>query len=479
MHLKSPPPSPIIKYTFGLNSILKPARTLFGGSFSGSPVSSLQVFLFPSLRFSSLVVLFSFAFSLFSVNYAQIKIKEKVEIKPSEKIINNATLNKNLDTHFLEYELIWNGAPCASGGIQFRYSWLVSQQSTCAGSYRVGADITEQGIYYFIWSFQNSPDNDETHGTGTANIYLDGLLYESITISSGTGGNTSTLISFPQCGDDAPECDGEPKAPEIITQKVTPEEWLCWEEDSACPDYDPTKLRGYFWPLISKPFEKVELETCYDLNNDKWNFKIGNDNKIKVPYNFEICYNNLDLFNYKLILDISDINDPEIIPDGDECCAFIGFDEQMGYGGGEDGQYYILEALIAHEGFHKSDFEEVVENTNNNFNFSDQFLEYQPSCDEVSNQAEAQQKGEEHYNNTLKKYQKELAKAWDARISVDDNPCDLSDEEKVYEKKTQERVWEIIGRYIDALQTRFPNHGFYDTDYCKKSKWKDFCGEEE
>ncbi|MCP5064413.1 MAG: hypothetical protein GY936_18385, partial [Ignavibacteriae bacterium] len=200
MHLKSPPPSPIISYIFGLNLKLFSCA----GLFVRSRACCFSFLRLSSIHLSSLVVLFSFAFSLFSVNYAQIKIKEKVEIKPSTKAIENTSLNKNSNTYYLEYELIWNEIPCASGGIQFRYSWLIDQQKTCVGNFRIGTYITEQGRYYFTWSFSDVYGGDLTHGSGTANIYLDGLLYESITVSSSTGGITSTLISFPQCGDDAP-----------------------------------------------------------------------------------------------------------------------------------------------------------------------------------------------------------------------------------------------------------------------------------
>lgn len=245
---------------------------------------------------------------------------------------------------------------------------------------------------------------------------------------------------------DAPQCTDIPESPLIEFAKV--------DDGAICSN---PKQRGGFIAKLSNPFSSVDVDACYDQQQDKWQFKIEPENKIFINYSLEICEENLNnTYKEKLIYNLDEL-DTKIPNDSISVCkAFSDILSHQVYGAVHSGDYYIYEVTLAHEQHYLNDFVETVNDLYFRI-YYDKFLEYGPPCSEIKNVSAALAKGTVKYYEYIEKFRNELKENWYEKVG------DLkSNKRKNYEQDTQHKVKYVVREYYNKLKSLHP-----DKDPCK------------
>ncbi|WP_448522342.1 hypothetical protein [Schleiferia thermophila] len=258
-------------------------------------------------------------------------------------------------------------------------------------------------------------------------------------------GYGNVLVKKDGC-DDAPRCTDIAEAPWIELKKI--------DDPKICSN---SKKRGGFEAKLSNPFLKIDIDACYNQDEDKWQFKIIPENKIFVKYSLEICINNLRN-NYKLIESLDALS---TIPDDSIsiCGAYSDILWHQIYGAVRNGHYFIYETTVNHENHHLTDFVEIMNELYFN-KYYDKFLEFSPSCSTIKNLTLAKKNGAKNYYNYMEAFRKELK-----NNLLEKTGKKGSEKRKKYEQSTQDKLKGLIAKYYYKLTDLHPDKK--PCEYCK------------
>jgi len=384
------------------------------------------------------IVFFTFLFTLFSFSYGQVKIKEKVEIKPGSGFLVIKNLSKN-STATIEVIANWTrkcGPEIVTAKVDL---WKEGSNDVLATSSSTGTPVTvsttvsEEGNYLANIDFTN-PQGHYNCADITWQFLVDGKQQgENETCNSCGSSSISRYVKFSECREDAPECDGEQKMPEINAENEGPIYSLCDKQRSD------GILRGEFSKSWNWPYKPINVLACFNKQTNKWQYEIS-ENKIILKYNLTICYENLNSLYPNLI---GNLNDLYTIPKNDFCLAVRNFEKQYKYGGGRGNTYYIVEATVKHEERHRDDYLRMLNKLKNEFDLPNKIVEYNPDCNEIDNYNDALQKGAENIRDKLRNFIRKFKDKW----------TEWKDSFSSYEQYTQDRIHSIIDEYIRQLES--------------------------
>lgn len=378
--------------------------------------------------------------------FAQVIIKENIEITTTYKYNMHKELNEFLSAgHTVRFEINWD-KPYRQGLARLIYPSNV--EDTNPGWISGGAaSSTINNILapvFIMFQFKVNLDAYEK-STVSYKIFVD----EKIVISGSsilTGRwssipyeNVTYLLEEKECGKDADECFGDPVSPEIKTKQVIFNNNICEEKTQ----------RGGFIPNWNSLISNYNVEICFNKNENVWNFHIEND-ELLFEYQLTNCLANLRKLYPKLIYNIEDININNI-PEEDFCEAYGSFKKQEVYGKGGP-SYYILECTVEHEKIHRNDWIEMLNQLAEEQGLAEWLVIYKPNCDLAETHDRAIEMGESHIATVLRSFKKEFTEEWRSKIGAKKN----SPERRRYEQKTQDKIKDIIYRYIQRLDNLYP-----------------------
>lgn len=277
-----------------------------------------------------------------------------------------------------------------------------------------------------------SVQHKTTAGDVSKSVMIDGTdeqLWGIGTIKIGSGNDCS----------DAPKCDEESKPPIIDIKQVNSDSSLCLKKER----------RGAFQVLLEKPFRSVNLEACYNTINDQWQFKIAGENTFYIDYYFEICIQNIiELYGNKAIFNIDQLVS---IPVDSVCNALKDFNDIL-YGGGKTGHYFIVETTIEEEEIHRADFIMIKNNLFVKDNFFEKFLQIHLKCKEINSIEAALIKGTKHYDYLLNLFRQKLKENWEERVGKI-----KSRQRKFYEQEVNQKLSYLVLLYKEKLRQIYPN----------------------
>lgn len=238
---------------------------------------------------------------------------------------------------------------------------------------------------------------------------------------------------------DAPRCDEESKPPIIDIRQVNSDPSLCLKKER----------RGAFQVPLGKPFRSVNLEACYNISKDQWQFKIVGDNTFYIDYYFEICIQNIiELYGKKAIFNIDELVS---IPVDSVCNALKDFNDIL-YGGVKTRHYFIVETTIEEEEIHRSDFIMIKNNLFVKENFFEKFQEIHLKCKEFNSVETALIKGTKHYDYLFNLFRQKLKENWEARVGK------INSLQRVfYEQEVNQKLSYLVLLYKEKLRQIYPN----------------------
>jgi len=436
-------------------SIFQSCNLIFFQSYNLSSINNTLLLRQTRTQINRLinVVFFTFLFSLFSFSYGQVKIKEKVEIKPGSGFLVIKNLSKN-STATIEVIANWT-RKCGPEPVTAKVDlWKEGSNDVLATSSSTGTPVTvsvtvsEEGNYLANIDFTN-PLGHYNCADITWQFLVDGKQEgENETCNSCGSSSISRYVKFSECGEDAPECDGEQEIPQL--------EPVVYELENECTEAEKDGDRVWgiseIYPMDNNSFyDNQEINIC--INNGIWQFKLGDENKLIPKYRTGICIENMRRDLDHLIFDISSVDD---IEENEICKALHDFKifKNPLYYGNYYGQidYIIVEAVAKHEIVHTEDYKNILQEA---FNlYKNMYLDLSLSCENGDDYQDALTEFTNldlKIKNNIRKNFKRLFMKYKERIRIVVDNYRYS-----YEENTQADLFvqETIDTYIQRLENR-------------------------
>lgn len=392
-----------------------------------------------------LTIFLALIFSNVSV-YSQVKIKEKVIINPEE---TKQKLKKELSVqsgHSVKVQI------SMSSNAYCYFSW--SQNMTICGTAHGTATIQvpgssvsipiegeamfdQAGTYYYNISWALDNGVTACHQNAEIKAFLDENLIYNRTVEDVCSTWGQFTVSFPQCD---PECtSSSPPVAPTFTFSPTTDDKYCGK-DFGYTAYDKNEI-----------FNNYQIELCYNSSLDQWITKLNNSNKAVFKYYSGLCENKINSYPFV----VRNINDIKNLPPNEICRAKSDFEATYQYP--LHGSTYIFRELIEkHENLHEKNLTDLFTNMyNNQYKFGDQFLAFKLKCEQTNGFNDAKNQAETFANNLINNFRNNFDKKWTA-LYGDSQSKDyvLSNKWYAYEKKTQEKAYDIVWKKYKRIFDR-------------------------
>lgn len=392
--------------------------------------------------------------------YSQIKIKEKVIINPTQPNLNLRTELSTLSVHSIRvqvsmssnefcYYVWWNNQtycglatgtaritpPGSTGGVTFTGS---------GGEATFGLE----GTYYYsmYWAL---PNGVAACGEGAnIKVYLDNTLIESRSIDNACSTWGQFTVTFPQCG---PECSSSspPVAPSFTVNASYKNGDYGFNgcNDSRHPF-------GYFYPYIldkdaGNMFEDFSLDVCFNTSTQKWQASVAGNN-IKIRAILDLCVDNMNSNNRKVLESLNDVNETNI-PKDRACEAFIDFFNHGYYPFG--GSFVIKEFIEKHEQTHFDEFKNTsLPNSLNGIGanggsfpkYPDFINLFGPECSEQNNYDDIKSRAKNYFNEANIILRNTLLTHYKKSYSIDnESNINTSSHQRIIIRKYQDKLIEL------------------------------------
>ncbi len=325
----------------------------------------------------------------------------------------------------------------------------------------VSVTVSEEGNYLANIDFTN-PLGHYNCADITWQFLVDGKQQgENETCNSCGSSSISRYVKFSECGEDAPECDGEPEAPEIELNAI-------YQNGDFGINGCSSKKKpfGYFSPLIfdkqkANTYEGFDIDVCFNSAQQKWQTSV-NGGKIQIKAILDICEQTMYAETNTVIENIDDVSNK--INSTNACEAMRYFFSHMSYPAFS--KYVIREFVEQHELAHADSFRVDIKsaqnihfnyNGNNYPNYKDMINSFPKDCTEYRNKEEAKSKAKELIDKANDILRQNLIALSRERLR-DKNDFDIP----IEEDEINRSLIPLIVTYQDKIIELFPE--IRDTD---------------
>ncbi len=305
-----------------------------------------------------------FVFTFFILNnlnlYAQVKIKEKVEIKPRANIGQKTPTGTSSEIHTLKvianWARVYGPDDVPDTAIMELYSdHTLGKTSTTSNVVELSAAISQEATYCVTISWHN----EKGHASGadvTITMYLDGKEIKSESADSQSAFTVCKYVEFPVCGEDAPKCMGDTQIPEL---KINIHPVGTYNQNPCYLIEDEDEIR--WTPGVTKPVrgahtfnQPYDKKACYNEDKGKWQFEVG-------PFELNVisglCNNNIEYFDLKKINSLEEL---ENLPSSELCDALSDLEGHVPYPYIlPKGHYIFTEIILKHEEMHVNQIKKI------------------------------------------------------------------------------------------------------------------------